>query len=129
LADNALQRPLTVQALAVQAPKSILTMSLALRATAAHSLQEVWQRSGHLLSSPPAHKKPHSVTLIRFGAQHKNQPNHPVTLMPAVGLAGIWLAYGLFQACSNIIFMMLMCVALGTSVFFFAEWLSMVRQH
>jgi hypothetical protein len=46
--------------------------------------------------------------------------------MLAVGLAGIWLAYGLFQACSNIVFMMLMCVVLGTSVFFFAEWLSMV---
>lgn len=44
----------------------------------------------------------------------------------AVGLAGIWLAYALFAAFPNIIFMMLSCVVLGAGVFFFAEWLSLV---
>lgn len=47
----------------------------------------------------------------------------------AVGLAGIWLAYGLFAAFPNIIFMMLMCVLLGGGVFFLAEWLSLVGTH
>jgi hypothetical protein len=44
----------------------------------------------------------------------------------AVGLIGIWLAYGLFTACPNIIFMMLSCVIISSAVFFFAEWLSLV---
>jgi len=44
----------------------------------------------------------------------------------AVGLAGIWLAYGLYQAFSNIIFMMLLCVVIGGGVFFLSELLSLV---
>jgi hypothetical protein len=47
----------------------------------------------------------------------------------AVGLAGIWLAYALFAAFPNIIFMMLMCVVLGAGVFFVAEYLSLVSRN
>jgi hypothetical protein len=44
----------------------------------------------------------------------------------AVGLIGIWLAYGLFTAFPNIIFMMMCCVVIASAVFFLAEWLSLV---
>lgn len=47
------------------------------------------------------------------------------TLVLPIGLAGIWLAYALFAAFPNIIFMMLMCVVLGAGVFFVAEYLSL----
>jgi len=46
----------------------------------------------------------------------------------AVGCAGLWLAYGLFQACPHIIFMMAMCGVVTFAVFFTAELLSLVSQ-
>lgn len=46
---------------------------------------------------------------------------------PAVGVAAIWLAYGLFLGCSHIIFMMGACVVVTCLVFFVSELLSMVR--
>jgi hypothetical protein len=46
----------------------------------------------------------------------------------AAGCAGLWLAYGLFQACQHIIFMMAACGVVTFAVFFTAGLLSLVSQ-
>eukprot|EP00878_Enallax_costatus_P032596 GHUV01035836.1.p1 GENE.GHUV01035836.1~~GHUV01035836.1.p1 ORF type:complete len:191 (+),score=17.65 GHUV01035836.1:627-1199(+) len=47
------------------------------------------------------------------------------TLLTPIGLAAIWLAYGLFLGCSHIAFLMGACVVVTFISFFVAELLSM----
>eukprot|EP00775_Hariotina_reticulata_P006899 gene6899-7115_t len=47
------------------------------------------------------------------------------TVLVPIGCVGLWLAYGLFQGCPHIIFMMAACGVVTFAVFFTAELLSL----